>query len=86
LVIEYLLAKYGAEPADFRWALAGRSSTKLKQVASQLSADLPALIADVDDLDSLQHLAQQTKVIITTVGPFRLHGSKLVQACSAAGT
>jgi short subunit dehydrogenase-like uncharacterized protein len=86
LVVEYLLEEYGAQPAAFRWALAGRSSAKLKKVASQLSAELPALVADVDDLDSLQHLAQQTKVIITTVGPYRLHGSKLVQACSSAGT
>jgi short subunit dehydrogenase-like uncharacterized protein len=86
LVAEYLVGKYGAEPSQFRWALAGRSRAKLETVASRLSAELPVLTADVDELASLQHLAKQTKVIITTVGPFKLYGSKLVEACSSAGT
>ncbi|MFX9397471.1 saccharopine dehydrogenase, partial [Acinetobacter baumannii] len=36
--------------------------------------------------DSLALLARQTRVIISTVGPYLLHGEPLVAACVAEGT
>jgi short subunit dehydrogenase-like uncharacterized protein len=87
LVAEYLVTNYGAHPSHFKWAIAGRSPTKVQSVAAQLKVtELPCLTADNDDLDSLNKLAKQSKVIITTVGPYHVHGSKLVEACAAAGT
>ena len=49
-------------------------------------ADLPLLLADVTDEDSLTALASRTRVVATTVGPFLEHGEPLVAACARAGT
>jgi saccharopine dehydrogenase (NAD+, L-glutamate forming) len=89
-----LTAAYLAEhaPAGCRWALAGRSSTKLEAVRSRLArvnpdcADLPLLHADASDPASLKAVAESTRVVITTVGPYLLHGEALVAACAEAGT
>jgi short subunit dehydrogenase-like uncharacterized protein len=42
--------------------------------------------ADATDPVSLAAVAQSTKVVITTVGPYALYGGPLVAACAAAGT
>ncbi|MGN6721299.1 MAG: saccharopine dehydrogenase family protein [Marmoricola sp.] len=82
----------GRMPADGRWALAGRNRAKLEAVRSRLAADfpeldeLPLLIADSEDADSLREVAGSTKVVITTVGPYLLYGEGLVKACAEAGT
>jgi short subunit dehydrogenase-like uncharacterized protein len=49
-------------------------------------AKLPLLHADVDDPASLRELAESTKVLITTVGPYIHYGEPVVAACAAAGT
>lgn len=90
LCAEYL-ARAGELPVE-RWALAGRSLAKLEEVrASLLSIDarfasLALIEASSDDLSSLRAMAARTKVIATTVGPYRLYGLPLVEACVAEGT
>ncbi|MGI9157541.1 MAG: saccharopine dehydrogenase family protein, partial [Marmoricola sp.] len=42
--------------------------------------------ADVTDPDSLTEVARSARVVITTVGPYLLHGEPLVAACAAEGT
>jgi len=72
-----------------RWALAGRSEEKLKDVRSKLgdeAANLQLIVADSFDKSALAALAERTRVVITTVGPYALFGSDLVEACVAAGT
>ncbi len=89
-----LTAEYLAQhaPAATRWALAGRNRAKLEAVRARLAALNPAcaglslIEADVGDADALRQLAQSTKVVLTTVGPYILHGEALVAACAAAGT
>ena len=86
-----LTAEYLAEHADpgTRWALAGRNRSKLEAVRSRLGsaqADLALIEADVSDAASLRSLAESTKVVITTVGPYINYGEPLVAACAAAGT
>jgi short subunit dehydrogenase-like uncharacterized protein len=86
LTAEYLAAH--ADPGT-RWALAGRNSAKLEDVRGRLGsehAELPLLRADVGDPVSLRELAESTKVVITTVGPYIQYGEPLVAACAAAGT
>ena len=88
LVAEYLLRQYGIG-GDLRWALAGRSETKLQQVRDGLGAaasGLELIVADSFDEDALQALAARTRVVLTTVGPYALYGSDLVTACVNAGT
>ncbi|HWC49679.1 MAG TPA: saccharopine dehydrogenase NADP-binding domain-containing protein [Solirubrobacterales bacterium] len=89
-----LTADYLAEhvPPEMRWALAGRNRTKLDAVAAKLTAAFPeapkpdVLVADAADEAALREIAEQTRVVITTVGPYALHGWQLVAACAAAGT
>ena len=85
LVAEYLQKKYGA---DVRWAMAGRSAEKLESVRDEMgvSKDIPLITADSEDAVSLQSLAERTKVVLTTVGPYQLYGEPLVKACVEAGT
>ncbi|MFI2708448.1 saccharopine dehydrogenase family protein, partial [Nocardioides sp. CER28] len=86
-----LTAAYLAEhaPDGLRWALAGRNQARLAEVRDGLGpayADLPLLHADVSDPASLAALAERTRVVITTVGPFLEHGEPVVRTCADAGT
>jgi short subunit dehydrogenase-like uncharacterized protein len=82
-----LTAEYLAGAAEAgRWAIAGRSRQKLEHVREGLSADVPLIVADVEDLASIRALAESTRVVITTVGPYIHYGEPLVAACAAAGT
>ena len=84
LVAEYIAAQH----ADVKWAMAGRSQSKLEEVRDLMGApkDTPLIVADSDDAASLSALAARTKAVITTVGPYQLYGEPLVAACVAAGT
>ncbi|NRQ32252.1 saccharopine dehydrogenase [Nonomuraea sp. NN258] len=79
-----LTAAYLARAAGpgVRWAVAGRNRAKLES----LGLDVPILHADAADPGSLAELVRQTRVLVTTVGPYVLHGEPLVAACAEAGT
>jgi len=90
-----LTARYLAAngPAGLRWALVGRSRPKLEAARASLGeilgegVPLPDLLeADAADSAALARVAEATKVIATTVGPYALYGEPLVAACAAAGT
>ena len=89
LVAEYIALTYGVG-RDLRWAIAGRSADKLALIASMVSEsqaeELPQLLADINDPDSIDQLVQKTRVICTTVGPYALYGSAMVEACVKHGT
>jgi short subunit dehydrogenase-like uncharacterized protein len=87
LVAEYLNRQYGVG-GNVPWAIAGRSLEKLEAVREELglSADLPLVLADAGDPISITSLAEQARVVLTTVGPYQLYGDDLVAACAAAGT
>ena len=88
LVVEYLLRKYPQGGASgLRWAMGGRSAAKLAAVRDELGApaDTPLVITNGDDAASLAALMAQTRLVLTTVGPYQLYGSALVGACAAAG-
>ncbi len=90
-----LTARYLAAngPNALRWALVGRNRVKLEAVRSSLEPLLgpgvPApelLVADAADATALAKVAEESKVVISTVGPYALYGEPLVAACAAAGT
>ena len=87
LVAEYL-ARAIANDSDLKWAMAGRSLDKLAAVRDAIGApaDTPLIVADAGDPASLKAMVDQTKSVITTVGPYQLYGSELVAACAATGT
>ena len=86
LVVEYLLQRYPAG-SGLRWAMGGRSAEKLASVRDAIGApaDTPLVLTDSSDPASLQALMEQTRLVLTTVGPYQLYGSELVAACAAAG-
>src|SRR5579864_2986833 len=86
-----LTAEYLAQHADpgTRWALAGRNREKLQAVRARLGdahAQLPLLHADTGDPASMRQVAESTRVLITTVGPYINYGEGAVAACARAGT
>jgi short subunit dehydrogenase-like uncharacterized protein len=87
LVAEYLASHYGGK-ADLKWAMAGRSLDKLASVRDAIGApaDTPLIVADASDPISLKAMIDQTRSVLTTVGPYQLYGSELVAACAASGT
>lgn len=89
-----LTADYLAQnaPVGARWALAGRNRQKLEAVRARLAkirpdcSALDLLVVDATDATALKRVAESTRVVVTTVGPYILHGEPLVAACAAAGT
>jgi short subunit dehydrogenase-like uncharacterized protein len=69
--------------------MAGRDAEKLKRVLAESAPPgvvVPILTADSNDPESLAVLANSTRVVLTTVGPYAHYGSNLVAACVAHGT
>ncbi|MCM0611991.1 saccharopine dehydrogenase NADP-binding domain-containing protein [Marinobacter sediminum] len=88
ILTRYLLDTYGVGKS-VNWAIAGRSEGKLNTLKNGLGKDgaaLPVILADAADESSLKSMCEQTRVIISTVGPYALYGEPLVQACVRAGT
>ena len=93
LVIEYLMTRYpqnGGQSGDgdLRWAMGGRSADKLAAVRDEIGApaNTPLVVTDSADPASLKALTSQTRLVLTTVGPYQLYGSELVAICAASGT
>jgi short subunit dehydrogenase-like uncharacterized protein len=86
LVVEYLLRRYPAG-SGLRWAMGGRNADKLAAVRDELGApaDTPLVVTDTGNPASLQALMEQTRLVLTTVGPYQLYGNELVAACARAG-
>jgi short subunit dehydrogenase-like uncharacterized protein len=83
LTAEYLAA---SAPAGTRWGVAGRNADKLAALRDRLDVDVPVLAADVGNPASLRRLAEATRVVVSTVGPYLRYGEPLVAACAEAGT
>jgi short subunit dehydrogenase-like uncharacterized protein len=85
LVTAHLVRRHG-DVGPLRWAIAGRSAEKLATVAAALGTGVEHIVADAADGDALAAMTDRTKVVVSTVGPYALHGSELVAAAVAAGT
>jgi short subunit dehydrogenase-like uncharacterized protein len=80
LIAEYLATSYCGN--EVRWAMAGRSQKKLDAVKASLGAagaEIATLVADTSDMNALEALVDQGRVILTTVGPYAKYGSALVR-------
>ncbi len=87
LVAEYLATRYKGDTA-LKWAVAGRSAGKLKEILGEISAPAttPIVAADAADPSSLKAMAARARCVITTVGPYQLYGEPLVASCADVGT
>lgn len=85
-----LVAEYIAErgPQSLRWGIAGRNRDKLEALRSELGERGPdeILVADAGEDRQLDALADRTRVIATTVGPYAKYGRSLVGACVRRNT
>jgi len=83
LIAEYLA---GAAPATTAMAVAGRSPVKLDAVVSRTAGRFEPVIVDATDPVGLRALTARCRVLITTVGPYIVHGETVVAACADTGT
>ena len=86
LVVDYMQEKYGNDE-DVSWAIAGRSKEKLIAVSEDLKvgSNVPHLLVDSNDTDSIVSMVQQAKCVLTTVGPYQLYGANILQQCVIHG-
>jgi short subunit dehydrogenase-like uncharacterized protein len=79
-------------PTNIKWAIAGRSESKLKELASSLktlnSNRTPPAVITVAQLSApeLLPLAKKTTVLLNAVGPYHLYSTPIVEACAKSGT
>jgi short subunit dehydrogenase-like uncharacterized protein len=85
ILCRHLVARHGTG-GSLRWAIAGRSEAKLDQVAADTGADVERIVVDAADQAGLTAMASNTKVVVSTVGPYALYGSPLVAAVAETGT
>ncbi|MCA7952908.1 saccharopine dehydrogenase NADP-binding domain-containing protein [Burkholderia seminalis] len=89
ILTRYLSDYLSGAGESLRWAIAGRSAAKLGQVREALGAagqSLPIIVADAADEAQLRALCAQTRVVVSTVGPYALYGEPLVRVCAQTGT
>ncbi|KAK3902065.1 Saccharopine dehydrogenase-like oxidoreductase [Staphylotrichum tortipilum] len=78
-------------PSTLKWAVAGRSESKLSALVTELSTLNPDRIPPSIELgtltaSSLSALAQKTFILLTTVGPYGALGEHAFAACATHGT
>lgn len=88
ILTHYLWQHYG-ESGDLRWAIAGRSQSRLQQLRESLGDDasgLNIIVADASDEPKLRAMCELGQLIISSVGPYALYGEPLVKVCAETGT
>ncbi len=72
---------------SIKWAIAGRSLSKLRMVSDTIGlSGVELIVADTADENALVQLCARTTVVMSTVGPYALYGDLLVQVCATTGT
>ena len=88
ILTRYLAEQFGTH-GGLKWAIAGRSEAKLAALRNSLglkAGKLPLVIADAADETALRRMCADTRVVISTVGPYALYGEPLVKVCAETGT
>jgi short subunit dehydrogenase-like uncharacterized protein len=88
ILTDYMHRTYGVGK-DLKWGIGGRSDKKLQDLKDSLGASaksLPVITADASDEKALKDLCSQTRVVVSTVGPYALYGEPLVKVCAETGT
>ncbi|KAH0566133.1 hypothetical protein GP486_000463 [Trichoglossum hirsutum] len=78
-------------PTDLKWAVAGRSASKLEDLVKELqilnpNRPKPGIESADLNFESLSALAKKARLIITTVGPYAKLGEPVIEACVKNGT
>jgi len=84
LVAEELAARVAG--TRLRWGIAGRDIARLEELAGRLGSTPEVVRVDVTDPGSVAAMAQRTRVLATTVGPYARLGVDVARACAEHGT
>jgi short subunit dehydrogenase-like uncharacterized protein len=84
ILCRYLVDRHGTA-GELSWAIAGRNRDKLESVAVATGADVAQIIVDAHDAAALAEMCANTRLVISTVGPYALYGSPLVAAVAESG-
>lgn len=76
------------EERGLKFGISGRRKEALEAVMKEFanSEDLPILIADLKDEESLKDMTRQCKVLINCCGPYRFYGEPVIKACISTKT
>lgn len=83
-----LAAQYMMRPGigdRLRVAIAGRSLQKLEEVQALCKIKPAILLADSNQLTTIEKMVQQTKVVLSFAGPFALYGEPVIASCVKFG-
>ena len=92
LVARYLAGHPDVVRRGLTLALAGRDRDRLEALRRELvenlptASDLPLVVADALDPESLRPMVARARVVCTTVGPYARYGTPLVRLCAELGT
>ncbi|MBA2671929.1 MAG: saccharopine dehydrogenase NADP-binding domain-containing protein [Gemmatimonadetes bacterium] len=85
--VEYFARR--VHPGSLSWAIAGRDAGKLESIRRRLgdhASTVGVIVADSSDQVAVDRMVSRTRVMLSTAGPFALHGGALVDACVRFGT
>ncbi|XP_011693212.1 PREDICTED: saccharopine dehydrogenase-like oxidoreductase isoform X2 [Wasmannia auropunctata] len=74
---------------NIKFGVAGRRKEALDAVVKEYASDIenvPIILADVKDEESLKKMTEQAKILINCCGPFRFYGEPVIKACLATRT
>ncbi|XP_011862890.1 PREDICTED: saccharopine dehydrogenase-like oxidoreductase isoform X2 [Vollenhovia emeryi] len=72
-----------------KFGVSGRRQKALETVVKEFASDIenvPIILADVKDEESLKKMTKQARVLINCCGPYTLYGEPVVKACIATRT
>lgn len=78
-------------PTNLKWAVAGRSSSKLQDIVTGLKKinpdrSQPDVLSVNLNQQELNDLAKKTRVVLNCIGPYHLYSTPVVAACAENGT
>ncbi|KYM97013.1 putative saccharopine dehydrogenase [Cyphomyrmex costatus] len=80
-------ATHMCKDGKIKFGIAGRRKEALDAVVKEFVLDnVPIILADVKDEESLKKMTEQAKVLINCCGPYRFYGEQVVKACIATRT
>jgi len=96
LAVRHVAKTYGVGTSSnpVKWAIAGRSKAKLEAVKTALARELnmpelqnvEIILVDTSIPSTLPNLVRDTRVVVSTAGPFWQYGSSVVEFCVKFGT
>lgn len=88
ILTRYMTEQFGVGAGELTWAAAGRSEARLAEMRDSLGEageKLQLIVADASSEPQLRAMCAQTRVLISTVGPYALYGEPLIKVCTDMG-